>query len=38
MILYKLAIGEELRVCVLQSKLQPRYILSKVRYYWTELQ
>ena len=38
MIIYKLAIGEELRMRVLQSKLQPRYILSEIKDYWTGLE
>ena len=39
MIIYNLDMGEELRICVLQSKLQPRYILSEIKnYYWTGLE
>ena len=38
MIIYKLALGEELRMCVLQSKLQPRYTLSEINDNWTGLE
>ena len=37
-IIYKLAIAEELRMCVLHRKLQPRYIVSEVKHYWTGLE